>query len=91
MNDKPLTFKFKFRAPASQKPVPPLNIDFGKRVSTPEVVKMMMEGKMPIPDSWHNLSKQQLSDLGYPKVRWSKLYKCKYVEVNCRAANQYDS
>jgi hypothetical protein len=87
----PLTFKFKFRAPSSSKPTPPLFVDFGQRVSAPDVAKMMQEGKMPLPDAWHNLTKGQLADLGYDCVRYSKKFKVKYVDVVQKKPKQYDS
>jgi hypothetical protein len=87
----PLTFKFKFRAPASSKTTPPLFVDFGKRVSAPDVAKMMQEGKMPLPDAWHDLTKGQLADLGYDAVRYSKKFKVKYVDVVTKGRKQYDS
>jgi hypothetical protein len=86
---KPLTFKFKFRQPSSDKPTPPLFIDFGKRVSVPDVVSMIKDGKMPLPDGWQDLTKGQLADLGYPKVRYSKKYSVKYVDAPSRKG--YDS
>jgi len=87
----PLTFKFKFRAPSSSKTTPPLFVDFGRRVSAPDVAKMMQEGKMPLPDAWHDLTKGQLADLGYDAVRYSKKFKVKYVDVVQKTRKQYDA
>jgi hypothetical protein len=86
-----LTFKFKFRAPSASKPTPPLFVDFGRRVTAPDVAKMMQEGKMPLPDAWHDLTKGQLADLGYDAVRYSKKFKVKYVDVVQKTRKQYDA
>lgn len=86
-----LTFKFKFRAPSASKTTPPLFVDFGRRVSAPDVAKMMQEGKMPLPDAWHDLTKGQLADLGYDAVRYSKKFKVKYVDVVQKTPRQYDA
>ena len=86
-----LTFKFKFRAPSATKQTPPLFVDFGRRVSAPDVAKMMQEGKMPLPDAWHDLTKGQLADLGYDAVRYSKKFKVKYVDVVKKTRKQYDA
>ena len=86
-----LTFKFKFRAPSSDRKTPPLFVDFGRRVTAPDVAKMMQEGKMPLPDAWHDLTKGQLADLGYDAVRYSKKFKVKYVDVVQKTPRQYDA
>ena len=86
-----LTFKFKFRTPSANKTTPPLFVDFGRRVSAPDVAKMMQEGKMPLPDAWHDLTKGQLADLGYDAVRYSKKFKVKYVDVVQKTPRQYDA
>ena len=91
---KPFTFKFKFRLPASEKPVPPLPadafvVDFEGH--TPDVAKMMRDGKMPIPKAYEGLTKGQLSDIGCKHVRLSKKHAARYVDIVPRKKGQYDS
>ncbi len=89
-NDRKLTFKFTVNT--STRPAPkPLVVDFTNSVPQTKFVEMMKEGKMPLPDSWQEMSKGQLSDLGYPKVRWSKRYGVRYVSLNERTKKQYDA
>ncbi len=88
---KPLTFKFKFRLPASEKPTPPLILDFGVDSSAPNVAGMMREGKMPIPKAYEGLTKGQLSDVGCKHVRLSKKHDARYVDIVARKKGQYDS
>jgi hypothetical protein len=42
-------------------------------------LKMMAEGKLPLPTPFQRLSTDRLMELGYPKVLWSKKYGVKYV------------
>jgi len=88
---KPLTFRFKFRLPASEKPTPPLTpltIDLTLASQRLDVLGMMAEGKAPIPNSLQGLSKGQLSSLGITKVRLSKKHGSRYVDLTPK---RYDS
>ena len=49
---------------------------------------MLVDGKAPIPNSLYGLSKGQLGDLGLTKVRYSKKFGSRYVDV---APKRYDS
>lgn len=88
---KPLTFRFKFRLPASEKPTPPLTpltIDLTLGSQKPDVLGMLADGKAPVPNSLQGLSKGQLGDLGLTKVRYSKKFGSRYVDVTPK---RYDS
>lgn len=90
-NDRPLTFKFRFRAPGANTPQLVVVLKDNRSCGKDDFVKMMQEGKMPLPNSWIGLTKTQLADLGYPKVRWSKKYGVRYVDTVRRDQKQYDS
>ena len=88
---KPLTFRFKFRLPSSEKPVPPLPpfvIDLTNGSQKPDVLGMLADGKAPVPNSLQGLTKGQLDDLGVSKVRYSKKFGSRYVDVSKK---RYDS
>ena len=87
----PLTFKFKFRLPASEKPplgLPPLIVDLSNGSQKPDVLGMLAEGKAPIPESLQGLTKGQLSSLGINRIRLSKKHGSRYVDVTPK---RYDS
>lgn len=87
----PLTFKFKFRLPASEKPplgLPPLVVDLSNGSQKPDVLGMLAEGKAPIPESLQGLTKGQLSSLGINRIRLSKKHGSRYVDVTPK---RYDS
>lgn len=88
---KPLTFRFKFRLPASEKPTPPLTplmIDLSHGFQKPDVLGMLADGKAPIPSSLQGLTKGQLDDLGIAKVRYSKKFGSRYINLTPK---RYDS
>jgi hypothetical protein len=88
---KPLTFKFKFRAPSPAKKPDPLILDFGIDQSAPDVAGMMQDGKMPIPKAYADLMKGELTALGCKHVRFSKKHSARYVDIVARKKGQYDS
>lgn len=86
-----LTFRFKFRLPASEKPTPaltPLMLDLSHGSQKPDVMGMLAQGKAPVPNSLQGLTKGQLGDLGLTKVRYSKKFGSRYVDVSKK---RYDS
>lgn len=90
MNDKPLTFRFKFRAPAERIQRPPtMLIDLGPADS--KGLDMMKAGKMPLPSDLKDLTKGELKDMGVAHVRYSKAFGKKYVDLVPKKKGQYDS
>jgi hypothetical protein len=83
---KPLTFRFKFRAPVAEPQ--PLVLDLTRGSQKPDVLAMLAEGKAPVPDGLRGLTKGQLSTLGISKVRLSKKHGSRYVDVSPK---RYDS
>lgn len=90
MNDKPLTFRFKFRAPGERIQRPPsMLIDLGPASS--KGLDMMKVGKMPLPSELEVLTKGELKDMGVAHVRYSKAFGKKYVDLVPKKKGQYDS
>jgi hypothetical protein len=95
MNSKPtnLTFKFKFRDPKVR--TEPMIVNF-ERPNTDlpqaDAMAMMSEGKLPLPSNWQHLSNERLEEIGFPRVRWSKKYKVKYVfhAMNFKTYDSWD-
>jgi hypothetical protein len=88
---QPLTFRFKFRLPASEKPplgLPPFVIDLSRASQKPDVLGMLADGKAPIPNNLQGLTKGELSSLGINKVRLSKKHGSRYVDL---IPKRYDS
>jgi len=87
----PLTFRFKFRLPASEKPplgLPPFVVDLSNASQKPDVLGMMVDGKAPIPNNLRGLTKGQLASLGIGKIRLSKKHNARYVDLTPK---RYDS
>lgn len=83
---KPLTFRFKFRAPVAGPQ--PLVLDLTRGSQKPDVLAMLAEGKAPVPDGLEGLTKGQLGSLGISKVRLSKKHGSRYVDITPK---RYDS
>ena len=93
MSNDHLTFKFKYRAPYSYGKADTLIISFDAPKGNPNLpddlaLQMMRSGKLPLPGEWQHLDKDRLTELGYPKVRWSKKFGVKYVDTTRKG---YDS